>query len=93
MRAHGPDGRVWEVARRPEAQRAFAALMPRANWLVEARTEGETRVWRAKSRGEATKLVTAVALALRTGGPSPAGELDAGELDTAEPSPERADES
>jgi hypothetical protein len=76
MRVHGPDGRVWDIARRPEPARAFAALRPGTTWAVEATTGEETRTWRAKSRGDASRLVSAVAMALRTGGPSPAGELD-----------------
>jgi hypothetical protein len=76
MRAHGPDGRVWDVARRPEPQRPLAGLLPGTTWLVEARAGDETRMWRASSRGDATRLVSAVAMAIRTGGPSPAGELD-----------------
>ncbi|MFA9429460.1 hypothetical protein [Egicoccus sp. AB-alg2] len=80
MKSHGPDGRVWEVARRPDPQRPLAALLPGTTWLVEARTDDETRLWRAGSRAEASKLVATVAMALRTGGPSPTGELSANDL-------------
>lgn len=76
MKAHGPDGRVWDIARRPEPQRALAGLLPGTTWVVEATTENETRMWQARSRSDATRLVSSVAMALRTGGPSPVGELD-----------------
>ena len=79
MRVHGPDGRVWDVARRPESAGALARLLPGTVWLVEARTEDETRLWRAGSRSDATRLVSAVAMALRTGSASPPGELDTGD--------------
>lgn len=75
MRVHGPDGRVWVIARRPHPQRALAALMPGTRWLVEARTADEVRHWEARSRRAAGQLVIDVALALRTGAEGPAGEL------------------
>lgn len=88
MRAHGPDGRVWDIARRPEPRRPLAGLLPGTTWLVEARTENETRLWRAGSRGDASRLVSMVAMALRTGGPSPAGEVDVDELAVRRPIPD-----
>ncbi|MFA9445890.1 hypothetical protein [Egicoccus sp. AB-alg6-2] len=67
---------MWEVARRPAQPHAFASLLPSTSWLVEATTHDEKRVWRAGSRGEANRLVAEVAMSLRTGGPSPEGEID-----------------
>jgi hypothetical protein len=77
MRVHGPDGRVWSVARRTDPPRAFGALLPGGRWLVEATTDDEVRRWEAASRRDAAQLVDLVALALRTGAESPAGELPA----------------
>jgi hypothetical protein len=80
MRVHGPDGRVWSVARRTDPPRALGALLPGGRWIVEATTDDEVRRWEAASRRDAAQLVDLVALALRTGAESPAGELPAGEL-------------
>jgi hypothetical protein len=77
MRVYGPDGRVWTVARRPDPPRPLGALLPGGRWLVEATTEDEVRRWGAGSRRAASVLVEEVALALRTGAESPAGELAA----------------
>jgi hypothetical protein len=77
MRVHGPDGRVWAVVRRPDPPRPLGALLPGGRWLVEATTDDEVRRWEASSRRDATQLVDDVALALRTGAESPAGELPA----------------
>jgi hypothetical protein len=81
MRVHGPDGRVWAVARRPDPPRPLAALLPGGRWVVEATTEGEVRRWGAGSRRAASVLVEEVALALRTGAERPAGELAPGHQD------------
>jgi hypothetical protein len=75
MIVHGPDGRVWEISRRPEPARPLARLMPGSTWQVEARTEDEVRRWDGGTRREAAGLVDEVALALRTGSPGPSGEL------------------
>jgi hypothetical protein len=75
MRVHGPDGRVWTVARRTDPPKALGALFPNARWVVEATTDDEVRRWEAGSRRDAVQLVDDVALALRTGAESPAGEL------------------
>jgi hypothetical protein len=77
MRVHGPDGRVWSVARRTDPPRALGALLPGGRWIVEATTDDEVRRWEAASRRDAAQLVDLVALALRTGAESPAGELPA----------------
>lgn len=75
MIVHGPDGRVWEISRRPEPPRPLARLIPGSTWQVEARTEDEVRRWDGGTRREAGSVVDEVALALRTGAPGPAGEL------------------
>jgi len=74
MRVHGPDGRVWVIARRPQPPRVLATLMPGTQWLVEARAADEVRRWEARSRRAAGQLVVDIALALRTGAEGPAGE-------------------
>jgi hypothetical protein len=78
MRVHGPDGRVWSVARRTDPPRVLGALLPGGQWVVEATTDDEVRRWGAASRRDAAQLVDLVALALRTGAESPSGELPAG---------------
>jgi hypothetical protein len=75
MRVHGPDGRVWTVVRRTDPPRALGAVLPGGRWIVEATTDDEVRRWEAASRRAAAQLVDEVALALRTGAESPAGEL------------------
>jgi hypothetical protein len=75
MRIHGPDGRIWAVARRPDPPRPLGGLLPGTRWVVEATTDDEVRRWQAASRRDAAQLVDDVALALRTGAESPAGEL------------------
>jgi hypothetical protein len=75
MRVHGPDGRVWTVVRRTDPPRALGAVLPGSRWIVEATTDDEVRRWEAASRRAAAQLVDEVALALRTGADSPAGEL------------------
>lgn len=70
----GPDGRSWEVTRRPEADGLIGRLSPRSRWVVEAATEGppaETRQWYAERRSAADDLVETVAMALRTGSEGP----------------------
>jgi hypothetical protein len=79
MIVHGPDGRVWEISRRPEPPRPLARLLPGSSWQVEARTEDEVRRWEGGSRREAAGVVGEVALALRTGGRGPDGELPPGD--------------
>jgi hypothetical protein len=78
VRAHGPDGRVWTVARRPDPPRPLGRLLP-GRWVVEARTEDEVRRWPAASGRAAANLATEVALALRTGSEGPPGELPPGD--------------
>jgi hypothetical protein len=75
VRVHGPDGRIWAVARRPDPPRPLGGLLPGSRWVVEATTDDEVRRWQATSRRDATQLVADIALALRTGAESPAGEL------------------
>jgi hypothetical protein len=85
MRVHGPDGRVWSVARRTDPPRALGSLLPGGRWVVEATTDDEVRRWEAASRRDAAQLVDEVALALRTGAESPAGELPATGTPAGEP--------
>lgn len=82
MTVHGPDGRIWEVSKRPVAPGLLGRLRS-DGWQVEARTEDEVRRWEPTSRREATAMVDEVALALRTGAPGPPGELppDDGDAD------------
>lgn len=75
MRAYSPDERAWTVDRRPEPAGVLQKFRPSATWVVEARTDGEVRRWMAPSRRAARSLVDEVALALRTGGEGPPGEL------------------
>jgi hypothetical protein len=75
MIVHGPDGRVWEISRRPEPPRPLARLLPGSTWQVEARTDDEVRRWEGGTRREAAGMVDEVALALRTGAAGPGGEL------------------
>jgi hypothetical protein len=77
VRVHGPDGRVWTVARRPDPPRPLAGWLPGARFVVEATTDDEVRRWAAPSRRVAARMVDDVALALRTGAEGPAGELPA----------------
>jgi hypothetical protein len=90
VRAHGPDGRVWTVARRPDPPRVLGRLLPGSRWLVEATTEDEVRRWSAASGRAAASLVTEVALALRTGAEGPAGELPADERPSGPTPPDDA---
>jgi hypothetical protein len=83
MRVHGPDGRVWKVLRRPDPPRMLGTLLPGGRWVVEAATTDEVRRWEGGSRRAAAQLVEEVALALRTGAESPAGELPVD--DTSDP--------
>lgn len=71
---HGPDGRVWQVRRRPE-QPGVAGYLGVGTWLVEATTAGERRRWRSPNLLAAVRLRDDVALALRTGAEGPTGEL------------------
>jgi hypothetical protein len=75
MIVHGPDGRVWEISRRPEPPKPLARVLPGSTWQVEARTEDEVRRWEGGRRREAAAVVGEVALALRTGSRGPEGEL------------------
>jgi hypothetical protein len=77
---HGPDGRVWEVRRRPE-QPGAAGYVGVGPWLVEATTAGERRRWRSRNLIASSHLRDEVALALRTGAEGPAGEVPADEAD------------
>ena len=74
MKVNGPDQRLWTIARRPEAPGPLAGWLPGGTWVVEAVAADEVRSWQASSRRAAGQLVSDVALALRTGGPGPAGE-------------------
>lgn len=70
----GPDGRKWQVVRRAEGDSPLARLLRRSRWVIEATTEdepAETRHWYAGRRSEADRLVTDVAMALRTGAEGP----------------------
>ncbi|MFP4233970.1 MAG: hypothetical protein ACLFUG_03470 [Nitriliruptoraceae bacterium] len=73
-RVHGPDGRVWEVRRRPErpGPLGYLGIGP---WLVEATTTGERRRWRSPGLAGSGRLRDDVALALRTGADGPSGEV------------------
>ncbi len=77
---HGPDGRVWQVTRRPE-QPGAAGYLGVGSWLVEATTDGERRRWRSRNLVASARLRDDVALALRTGAEGPAGEGPADEAD------------
>lgn len=74
MRVHGPDGREWQVVRRPDPPRPLGWVLP-GPWHVVATAQGETRRWAATSRRAARRMVADVALALRTGAEGPSGEL------------------
>lgn len=96
MKANGPDQRLWTITRRPEAPGALAGWLPGRTWLVEAVTDDEERCWQASSRRAAGRLMSDVALALRTGGPGPAGERaparpEADGTDGADGADDRAD--
>jgi hypothetical protein len=73
---HGPDGRVWQVRRRPE-QSGLVGYLGVGPWIIEAVTDGERRRWRSPSLVGSGSLQGDVALALRTGAEGPAGELAA----------------
>lgn len=76
VHVNGPDGRLWRVGHRADPPSPFALLRPGARWVVEATTDDERRVWQAASRRGVRGLVAEVALALRTGGAGPPGEVD-----------------
>lgn len=73
-RVHGPDGRVWEVRRRP-AQPGASGYLGVGPWIVEATTEGERRRWQSRSLAASSRLRDDIALALRTGAEGPSGEV------------------
>ncbi len=74
IRVHGPDGRVWQIRRRPE-QGGVSGYLGVGAWIVEATTEGDRRRWRSRGVAGSSRLRDDVALALRTGAEGPAGEL------------------
>lgn len=75
MKAYGPDGRAWSIVRRTDPPGVLQGILPGSNWVVEATASDEVRRWRTSSRRAARALVVEVALALRTGGEGPPGEL------------------
>lgn len=71
---YAPDGRAWRILRAPRGETLSTRLLKSEGWRVRATTSGppeETREWHAASRGEATRLVDEIALALRTGAEGP----------------------
>ncbi|GEM_PF-3358958 len=71
---HGPDGRVWEIRRRPAKPGAIGYLTP-GPWQIDAETDDERRRWMASGLRGSAGLRDDVALALRTGSEGPAGEV------------------
>lgn len=74
IEVHGPDGRVWRIARRPARPGLVGYLTPGA-WRIDAVTDDEQRRWLAPGRLASPRLRDDVALALRTGSDGPAGEV------------------
>ena len=79
---HGPDGRVWQIQRRPDASGAAGYLVP-GPWRVDATTDDERRRWLAAGWRASSGLRADVALALRTGADGPPGEVMVTEDDTS----------
>ena len=71
---HGPDGRVWEIQRRPARPGAVGFVAP-GPWQIDAVTMGERRRWMAEGFLSSSRLRSDVALALRTGSEGPGGEV------------------
>ncbi len=78
---HGPDGRVWEIRRRP-AKPGVAAFVAPGAWQVDATTDDEHRRWLASGPLAAGSLRDEVALALRTGSDGPPGEVAVTDADS-----------
>ena len=74
IEVHGPDGRVWRIARRPDKPGAAGYLTPGA-WRIDAVTQDERRRWLASGLLASAGLRDDVALALRTGSDGPGGEV------------------
>ncbi|MFO7779274.1 MAG: hypothetical protein R6V28_13055 [Nitriliruptoraceae bacterium] len=74
IEVHGPDGRVWRIARRPARPGVAGYLVPGA-WRIDAVTTDERRRWLAPGLRGSGGLRDDVALALRTGSDGPPGEV------------------
>lgn len=74
IEVHGPDGRVWRIARRPDKPGLAGYLTP-GPWRVDAVTADERRRWLASGLLASPSLRDDVALALRTGAEGPPGEV------------------
>lgn len=74
IEVHGPDGRVWRIARRPDRSGVTGYLLPGA-WRIDAVTDDERRRWLAPGLLASGGLRDDVALALRTGSDGPTGEV------------------
>ena len=86
IEVHGPDGRVWRIARRPDKPGASGYLTPGA-WRIDAVTDDERRRWLASGLFASAGLRDDVALALRTGSEGPAGEVAVTDDDTGRDGP------
>lgn len=82
IEVHGPDGRVWQIRRRPGKPGVAGFLSP-GPWHIDAETDDERRRWLASGLRGSASLRDDVALALRTGSEGPGGEVAV----TADPSP------
>ena len=71
---HGPDGRRWQIRRRPVRRGVASYVMPGA-WQVDATSDDEHRRWLASGLLASSTLQDDVGLALRTGSEGPAGEV------------------
>ncbi len=74
IEVHGPDGRVWRIARRPDRPGVTGYLLPGA-WRIDAVTADERRRWLSAGVLASGGLRDDVALALRTGSEGPPGEV------------------
>ncbi len=87
---HGPDGRVWEIRRRPDKPSLAGYLAP-GPWRVDATTDDERRRWIAAGWRASSRLREDVALALRTGSEGPAGEVAVTDADPSTGGPAGGD--